>query len=196
CGLIWLRLGRAVPLRDRCVSPFQIPAPAGSDKKYEDWAYGEQLWMWENRKKFADRARGCWEGTKGAFHALCWPTAGVVEVSRADRPYTELFPQEAIRGWVIEVSPGGLERMRAWLEASRASDKPFDDEGWQHYYASVYKYDLFFTCHHYVARALREAGVPVHPGRCWLPRGFWSQLDGLAVSSFQRAGAPSRKAGL
>jgi len=170
--------------------PARVGAPPG--KPIEEWAYGERIW-------FCDDAHGIGAQSNEILHqigaggrALVRPNAGVIELSLVERPYPERNPAEKIRHWEFAISDAGLERMRAYLDQSIAVRMALLDDGDQHYYPARRPYDLFHTCHHYVAGALWEAGVPIHDGYCLLPFGFWWQLDRLALPAPGVAGQARR----
>ncbi len=169
-------------------SQIELPAPGG---KFDDWAYGEMYWTWDSATRFRDHARSCFEGTKGALGALFWPSPGVVTYYKLDRPYPESYPEDPLRIWTFQITPEGLENMRAWLEASKQEKNPLLDQDWQKIYKSTQRYHVFHTCHHYVAKALKEGGVPMRTSICWMPWGFWDQLDKHALDYSERAGKQS-----
>lgn len=142
-----------------------LPAPGGG---WVEWGYGERAWYYEGK-----------QGISGVFRALLWPTAGVVDVRRVDVPYARRLPPGEGRLWTFMLSRRGEARLRAWLDGSRASEDPLGVAGGATWYAAARGYHVFHTCHHWVADALWEAGIPVRAACCWLPRGLWGQLDRL-----------------
>ncbi|MFO7315144.1 DUF2459 domain-containing protein, partial [Rhodothermus marinus] len=51
------------------------------------------------------------------------------------------------------------------------------------FYAAHGRYHLFNNCNHWVARALRAAGLPVHPGRTLTIRDLWRQIEPLSQAA-------------
>lgn len=149
-------------------------------KGYEEWAFGERIWFYDEKgkhrmEKLREACYTCLDGMR----ALVWPNIGVIEISRADDTYLARNKDHlgSLRAWQIPVSPAGLAAMRKYLDGTIGSHKEIYTDGWQVYYPSAARYHLFHTCHHFAAQALLEAGVPIHPGWCVIPSGFWRQLD-------------------
>lgn len=149
----------------------------------EEWAFGERVWFYEEKDADNQKRREYAAFFTDAMRALFWPNSGVIEVSKADKPFDARNPEVHADVWRIPVSQEGLRRMRAYLDRSIGQPKALYDDGWQVYYIASSRYHVLHTCHHYVALALREAGVPVHPGWCFFPGGLWLQLDRLAKKS-------------
>jgi hypothetical protein len=170
-------------------SLIEFPVPGG----LEEWAYGERIWFCDDQHgPAAEKMRETWYRIISGLRALFWPNAGVIEITRVRKPYPAQNPDDTVRAWDFAISPAGLRRMRAYLENTRASIKPILDDGGQTYYLSKQRYDVLHTCHHYTARALWEAGVPVHGSQCLIPAGFWRQLNRLAAGSSHQF-APQRQ---
>jgi hypothetical protein len=134
-------------------------APPGSEVStqrsiplYEEWGYAERGWYLEGR-----------QGAGGLLRALLWPSAGTVEhgwqatlwASRTPNPPADLF--------VFDLSEAGFARLRSHLRGTIAESDALAFVGGFHFYPSVRSYHVFHHCHHYVARALAEAGLPVSP---------------------------------
>ena len=151
-------------------------APQGT----EEWSFGERVFFYEEKDTDHLKNKEYLIFFTDALRALCWPNAGVIEVSKADRPYNQRNPQARVSVWRIAVSEEGARRLRDYLQRSIGTPTALYHDDWQAYYTSAWRYDVLFTCHHYVAGALREAGVPVHPWWCFFPSGLWWQLDRLA----------------
>jgi uncharacterized protein (TIGR02117 family) len=97
-----------------------------------------------------------------AFKALAWPTPSVLHVVGFDQPPRHAFPASE----VVEVglSPGGFERLLAYISASfEAGARPIAPSLYATgaFYPSREKFHLFKTCNVWVARALRAAGIEV-----------------------------------
>lgn len=121
---------------------------------FEEWGYAEQAWYLEGR-----------QGASGAVRALLWPTAGVVEVTRADRIWAERTPQPPADVFAFSLTEAGYDKLRAHLQATLGGSEPVAVVGASRFYRAKGTYHLFHQCHQYAARALREAGLPV--SRLW-----------------------------
>lgn len=156
----------------------------GQPQGAEEWAFGERVWFYDEKDTDYLKHREYFAFFTDACRALCWPRAGVVEISKAGKPFDLRNPETRTKVWEITVSEEGARRMRAFLEGTIDRRSVILDEGGQTYYASPQRYHVLYTCHHYVARALRAGGVPIHPGWCFFPSGLWMQLDrtGKAVA--------------
>jgi hypothetical protein len=97
-----------------------ISLPA-SEGRHEEWAFGERIWFMDDKHGLSEHARELGHRLGGAFKALFWPSAGVVELTRSEQTYPQRYPEDAVKSWNLTVSEEGLRRMRAYLEASRAS---------------------------------------------------------------------------
>jgi len=155
-------------------------ATASAAIGYEEWAYGQRLWFYDAEESAGSRLRYAYYRTLGVLSAFFWPSAGVVQLTRAGQDYQARNPQEPCRSWRLELSVAGCQRMRAYLEASIVKDGLIERDGPTLYYIAAHKYHVFYNCHHYVACALREAGIPLSPWRCLIPSGLWRQLDKYA----------------
>lgn len=168
---------RVTVFAERFHSIIGLPrAPQGS----EEWAFGERVWFYDEKETDALKQKEYMAFAADALRALFWPNPGVIEVSKADKPYNLRNPEGKVTVWQLEVSEEGARRMRAYLEASIGTKQALYQDDWQTYYTAARRYDVLYTCHHYVAGALREAGVPVHPTFCFFPGGLWWQLDRYA----------------
>lgn len=127
----------------------KISAP-GEPRAYEEWGYAERAWYLEKRQGFT-----------GVIRALLWPTEGVVEVGihesiwaqRAQKPPVEAFP--------FRISKAGYLSLRSYLRATIASDEPVGIVGNSRFCVARSSYHLFHHCHHYTAKGLRVAGLPI-----------------------------------
>lgn len=156
---------RIVVSSDAWHSMIALPSAEGG---FEEWGYAEKAWYLEG-------TQGAW----GVLRALLWPSEGIVEVARVERPFALRSRQGEPKVWELDLGARSLARLRAYLESSRLSPVPVVDQGWRRWYATGWDYHFFHTCHHYVANALFEAGIPVFARHCWLPCGLWTQLDRL-----------------
>ena len=167
---------RVIVYADRYHSIIGLPRETGGD---EEWAFGERIRYYEEKDRDFLANKEYFLFVTDALRALFWPNRGVIEITRSEKAYPARNPESKISSWEIPVSAEGLERMRAWLNCTLGSPTALLDDGWQIYYPSARRYHFLYTCHHFVAQALREGGVPVQPRRCLLPSGLWRQLNRL-----------------
>lgn len=135
---------------------------------YEEWGYAEQAWYLEGE-----------QGVLGVLRALFWPSAGVVEIGYHGQPWSQRTPQPPAEAFRFRLSEEGYARLRAYLRASLASDDPVLETNRSAFYRAQRSYTVFNTCHHYAARALREAGLPVSS--------FWALTRSLLAAQLRRA---------
>lgn len=144
--------------------------PGGEDPRgYREWAYAEKGYYLEGDA-----------GCCGTLRAVCVPSAGVVMVRHDGKAMAEWSPQPPVRTWEFVLSEAGYRAMVAHLEAEREGEAPIDDSRGFLWYDAARSYHAFHHCHHFTARALRAAGLPVF--RTWA-QWRWSlaaQLDRAA----------------
>lgn len=70
-------------------------------------------------------------------------------------------------------------RLRRHLLSTLAAAEPIATVDRSEFYRSLRDYHVFHHCHHYVARALQEAGLPVSP--------FWAMNRTLLALQLGRA---------
>lgn len=134
---------------------------------YEEWGYAEKGWYLEDRR-----------GLTGILRVLFRSTPGVVEVGRHDKVWAERTDQPPSEQFLFHLSDEGYRRLRRHLEDSLASRRPVLTRADEVYYPSVRSYNLLVNqCHHYAARALREAGLPVSVFWALTPAAFVAQLE-------------------
>jgi hypothetical protein len=134
------------------LGPKEIESSGDNRLQYEEWGYAERKWYVEGQ-----------QGLIGALRALLWPTEGTVEIGRHDQLWAYRTPQPPADMFVFNLTEEGLLRLRRHLMSTLAATKPIARIGSSFFYSSRRAYHLFYNCHHYVAHALREAGVPVSP---------------------------------
>lgn len=135
---------------------------------YEEWGYAERAWYLEGRQGFT-----------GVLRALFWPSDAVVEVGTHARRWSERTPDPPAEEFRFTVSHEGYRRLRAFLEGSRGSETPLRAGAGSVFYAARRPYSVLHQCHHYAARALRAAGLPVSPA--------WALTRSLFVDQLRRA---------
>ena len=147
------------------VEPRAAAAGAEPDGGFFEWEFAEKAWYLEGR-----------QGIGGVFRALFWPSDSALSRKEVARPFWARFPERPIERWSFVVSEEGLRRLVAYAESVRGEPLA-GRRGW---YAGRRPYHLFFLCHHFTLRALREAGLPVAP---WWGYTYWMteiQLDRVA----------------
>ena len=131
-------------------------------------------------------------GAGDALRAALWPTDAVLHVAAFDRPPALIFKgpvrqidldSTAFRRLVAYVADyfkrdaqGGLEPVAPGLYGMESQ-----------FYAAKGRYHLFNNCNHWVARALRAAGLPVHPARALTLGDLWRQLEPLSQAASPEA---------
>lgn len=141
-----------------------------SSEGFEEWGYAEQAWYLEGR-----------QGLSGALRALLWPTAAVVEVSVSDRLWAERTPQPPADVFVLRIGEAGYRRLRDHLASTIAVPEPVAVMDRSRFYRARRAYHLFHQCHHYAARALAAAGLPVAPASALTRSAFAAELRRVAA---------------
>ena len=136
------------------------------DGTIEEWGFAERAWYLEHR-----------QGSSGAVRALCWPTDGVVEVVRGRVPWAARTPQPPARMWEFRLTEAGYARLTDWLRESRADPESVSREAGRSWYASRRDYCFCHNCHHWLAAALRAAGLPTAPACAFTAGELTRQLD-------------------
>lgn len=150
---------------------FPVPAPDDSQhvpQEYEEWGYAERGWYLEGKT-----------GVSGIVRALFWPTEGVVEVGRHPSVWAERTPQPPAEVFVFPLKRENFGQLREFLESTISSRIPVSVAGDSVFYPSVRSYHLFHTCHHYAARALKAAGLPIMPALAFNRTILSWQLKGI-----------------
>ena len=131
----------------------------GEPRVYEEWGYAERAWYLEKRQGFTGcSVRSCGRrraSSKSGFMKSIW-------AERTQKP-----PVEAFRFQISEV---GYRSLRSYLRATIASEEPVGIVGNSRFCVARPSYHLFHHCHHYTAKGLREAGLPIS---------MWGSLDPL-----------------
>jgi hypothetical protein len=122
----------------------------GEPRAYEEWGYAERAWFLEKRQGFT-----------GVLRALFWPTEGVVEVGIHQSTWAERAQKPPVEAFRFEISRAGYLNLRSYLRATIASDEPVGVVGNSRFCVARSSYHLFHHCHHYTAKGLREAGLPI-----------------------------------
>jgi Protein of unknown function (DUF2459) len=128
------------------------PSSDRRPNRFEEWGYAERKWYVEGE-----------QGIIGALRALLWPTEGTVEIGRHDQLWAYRTPQPPADIFVFNLTEQGLLSLHRHLISTLDKTKPIAKVGSSLFYPSRRAYHLFYNCHHYVAEALREAGLPVSP---------------------------------
>lgn len=122
----------------------------GEPRLYEEWGYAERAWFLEKR-----------QGLTGVLRALLWPTEGVVEVGIHESIWAERTQKPPVEAFRFQISEAGYRSLRSYLRATIASEEPVGIVGNSRFCVARTSYHLFHHCHHYTAKGLREAGLPI-----------------------------------
>ena len=122
----------------------------GEPRVYEEWGYAERAWYLEKRQGFT-----------GVLRALLWPTEGVVEVGIHESIWAERTQKPPVEAFRFQISEAGYRSLRSYLRATIASEEPVGIVGNSRFCVAQTSYHLFHHCHHYTAKGLREAGLPI-----------------------------------
>lgn len=151
------------------VFPHQTQAGNSSHPPlFEQWGYAEQAWYLKGQ-----------QGISGVFRALLWVSPGVVEVGHHGQIWRARSTQRPTELFIFEVTQQGYLRLRNYLESTVASHQPISTAGGSKFYRSTPSYNLFHHCHHYTAKALREAGLPI--------ASIWALTPGMFATQLRRA---------
>lgn len=132
---------------------------------YEEWGYAERAWFLEKR-----------QGITGVFRALLWPTEGVVEVGIYESIWAERTQKPPVEAFKFQISKAGYLSLRSYLQSTIASEEPVGIVGNSRFCTARSPYHLFHHCHHYTAKGLREAGLPISMMGALTRNGFARQL--------------------
>jgi Protein of unknown function (DUF2459) len=122
----------------------------GEPRVYEEWGYAERAWYLEKRQGFT-----------GVLRALLWPTEGVVEVGIHESIWAERTQKPPVEAFRFQISEAGYRSLLSYLRATIASEEPVGIVGNSRFCVARRSYHLFHHCHHYTAKGLREAGLPI-----------------------------------
>jgi Protein of unknown function (DUF2459) len=134
-------------------------------RAYEEWGYAERAWFLEKRQGFT-----------GVLRALLWPTEGVVEVGVNQSIWAERTQKPPVEAFRFQISKAGYLKLRSYLRATIASEDPVGIVGNSRFCVARSSYHLFHHCHHYTAKGLREAGLPISMSRALTRDGFARKL--------------------
>jgi len=137
----------------------------GARRVYEEWGYAERAWYLEKRQGFT-----------GVLRALLWPTEGVVEVGIHESIWAERTQKPPVEAFRFQISEAGYLSLRSYLRATIASEEPVGIVGNSRFCVARSSYHLFHHCHHYTAKGLREAGLPISMSGALTRGGFAKQL--------------------
>ena len=132
---------------------------------YEEWGYAERAWYLEKR-----------QGLTGVVRALLWPTEGVVEVGIHESIWAERTQKPPVEAFRFQISEAGYWSLRSYLRATIASEEPVGIVGNSRFCVARSSYHLFHHCHHYTAKGLREAGLPISMRGALTRNSFAKQL--------------------
>jgi hypothetical protein len=137
----------------------------GEPHVYEEWGYAERAWYLEKRQGFV-----------GVLRALFLPTEGVVEVGIHQSIWAERTQKPPVEAFRFQISKAGYLSLRSYLQSTIASEEPVGIVGNSRFCVARSPYHLFHHCHHYTAKGLREAGLPISMMGALTRDGFARQL--------------------
>lgn len=137
----------------------------GAPRVYEEWGYAERAWYLEKRQGFT-----------GVLRALFWPTEGVVEVGLHQSIWAERARKPPVEAFKFRISTAGYRSLRSYLRETILSEEPVGIVGNSRFCVARSSYHMFHHCHHYTAKGLREAGLPISMSRTLTRDGFARQL--------------------
>ncbi|MGH7217702.1 MAG: DUF2459 domain-containing protein [Nitrospiraceae bacterium] len=137
----------------------------GEPRAYEEWGYAERAWFLDKRQGFT-----------GVLRALLWPTEGVVEVGIHQSIWAERTQKPPVEAFRFQISKAGHLNLRSYLQATIVSEEPVGIVGNSRFCIARSPYHLFHHCHHYTAKGLREAGLPISMSRALTRDAFARQL--------------------
>jgi len=149
----------ALPIRDD-----QAVAVTGA-RIFEEWGYAERAWFLEKRQGFT-----------GVIRALLWPTEGVVEIGIHGSIWAERAQKPPVEAFRFQISEAGYCGLRSYLQETIASENPVGIVGNSRFCVARSPYHLFHHCHHFTAKGLREAGLPISMRASITRNGFAKQL--------------------
>jgi len=132
---------------------------------FEEWGYAERAWYLEKR-----------QGFMGVLRALLWPTEGVVEVGIHESIWAERAQKPPVEAFRFQISEAGYWGLRSYLRATIASEEPVGIVGNSRFCVARSSYHLFHHCHHYTAKGLLEAGLPISMRGALTRNSFAKQL--------------------
>jgi hypothetical protein len=127
-----------------------LKAPAAEPPAFEEWGYAEQAWYVEGRQGLGD-----------VLWTLFWPTDGVIEIAASNQVWADRTPQPPSDLFIFRISQEGYQRLRRHLRSTIISSDPMKTVRNSRFFRAARSYHLFHQCHHYVALALQEAGLPI-----------------------------------
>jgi hypothetical protein len=137
----------------------------GAPRVYEEWGYAERAWYLEKR-----------QGLTGVLRALLWPTEGVVEVGIHQSIWAERTQKPPVEAFRFQISTAGYRSLRSYLRETIMLEEPVGMVGNSRFCVARSSYHMFHHCHHYTAKGLREAGLPIAMSRTLTRNGFAKQL--------------------
>lgn len=143
--------------------------------------------VWPQRKELppTEYLEVGWGDSEGyRYRRTTWITFGAMFDSKGsvllvhgfNGPVTNEYAGEAREIIRVQISRNGFERLCKYIENTYILDKQGQPiplasaDPKQHFYRAVDGYWLLNNCNNWTARALREAGCPISPHRCVLPR--------------------------
>ncbi|MEE8076109.1 MAG: DUF2459 domain-containing protein [Candidatus Binatia bacterium] len=117
---------------------------------FEEWGYAERAWYLEGQR-----------GVSGIIRAMASESEGIVEIAEYDELWADRTPQPPSDLFTFHLSEEGYQRLRNHLRSTIASTTPVARLGASRFYRASHPYSFSHHCHHYVALALQQAGLPI-----------------------------------
>lgn len=115
-----------------------------------EWGYAEKSYYLEGDS-----------GATGIMRALFWPSDGVVLKTKAKKPWSLRSRQPPSVMFTFYLSDRGYDNLVNFLKNELKSPDPIFRGVKTVWYRAKEDYTIFHHCHHFTARALREAGLPI-----------------------------------
>ena len=117
------------------------------------------------------------------LRAISLPTEGVVEVGIHQSIWAERTQKPPVEAFRFQISKAGYLSLRSYLQSTIASEEPVGIVGNSRFCVARSPYHLFHHCHHYTAKGLREAGLPISMTGAMTRNGFARQLRRIILFS-------------
>lgn len=153
--------------------------PVVEDVQFADVSWGDQRFYQAYRGSF-------WL----AAQAVLWPTKAVIRTMKVSVPVKKAYP--ASRIIALGVKKEQYARLCDFISASFARDKQntiIPSTGFAYsigFYVARRKYHLFRTCNTWVALALQQAGLDIHPFGVLNANQLFRRLEHLETASYIR----------
>lgn len=161
-------LHRIIVSSDQWHSAVAIPDGRGG---FEEWGFASRIWYFEQQR-----------GLVPLVQTLMWLDGpGVIERVHDEKLLYQRSTQQPAYAWEFRITDAQLRALRAFLGGSHEDDIIRID-GNRFFHPARRGYHAFHTCHHWLARALGEAGITLRMAMCMLPELMWRELDRVSAT--------------